>query len=146
MRYKIYGVKNQKFRKEMREALYFFEEQLNIGDDYEYVLVKVKVTKNIDVYGYCNIEHYDEEDNVIELAMEVQTGQTQSDTIHTLAHEMVHIRQYVTGKLNDDMSMWNGEKIDSDSIDYDEHPWEIEAQELGDKLYDERTNAKTKRQ
>ena len=31
------------------------------------------------------------------------------------------------GKLNKDKTMWKGEKINSDDVDYYEHPWEIEA-------------------
>jgi len=135
MKYRIYGVKNATFRKEMRSALYFFEEKLDLLDRFNDVIVKVTVTSNIDVYGYCCIEQYDENDDVYELSMDVQKGQTNSEIIHTLAHEMVHIHQYVTKKLNDDLTVWKGKKIDSDNIDYEDHPWEIEAMMIGDKLY-----------
>ena len=135
MKYRIYGVKNATFRKEMRNALQYFEQQLCLFD-FEQVIVKVIVTNKIDVYGYCSIESYDDQDNVCELVMEVQTGQSNDEIIHTLAHEMVHIRQYVRGHLNEDMTRWKGKEIDSESIDYDDHPWEIEAEKLGDVLYE----------
>ena len=35
------------------------------------------------------------------------------------------------------MSKWKGQEVDSDNIDYDDQPWEIEAHTLGDKLYEE---------
>ena len=135
MRYKIYGIKNAAFRKEMRSALQYFEQRLSL-EEFDYVTVKVKVTKEIDVYGYCHIDSYDDEDNVIDLIMEVQTGQSNDEIIHTLAHEMVHVKQYVNGELNESLDVWKGKEIDPDSIDYDDHPWEIEAEKLGDELYE----------
>lgn len=135
MRYKIYGIKNAAFRKEMRSALQYFEQQLGL-DEFDQVIVRVKVTRKIDVFGYCHIDEYDDDDNVSELVMEVQTGQTKDEIIHTLAHEMVHVKQYVKGELNDSLDMWKGKEIDSDKIDYDDHPWEIEAEKIGDELYE----------
>lgn len=47
-----------------------------------------------------------------------------------LAHEMVHLLQYATGRLwlnvNTGAAMWDG-KIYSASIPYEERPWEKEA-------------------
>lgn len=145
MRYKIYGVKNAGFRKEMRAALQSFEQKLGLND-LDHIVIKVKMTKELDCYGICCIEYFDDDDNVIELSMEIQTGQTQDDIIHTLAHEMVHARQYIRGELDDEMSVWRGKPVNSDDIDYEEQPWEIEAEGIGDKLYDEWKNAKTIRQ
>jgi hypothetical protein len=145
MRYKIYGVKNAGFRKEMREALQSFEQKLGLSN-LDHIVIKVKMTKEIDCYGYCCIEYFDDDDNVIELTLEIQTGQSQEDTIHTLAHEMVHVRQYVRGELSDGMDVWRGKKINAESIDYEDQPWEIEAEKISDKLYNEWKNAKTIRQ
>ena len=119
----------------MRSALQYFEQHLGL-EEFDQVIVKVKVTNKIDVFGYCCIEEYDDEDEVCELLMEVQTGQSNDEVIHTLAHEMVHIKQYVHGQLNEDMTMWRGKEVDPDKIDYDDHPWEIEAEKIGDELYE----------
>jgi len=45
----------------------------------------------------------------------------------TLAHEMVHIKQYALGELNAYLTVWKGKKVDPDKIDYYFRPWEIEA-------------------
>lgn len=52
--------------------------------------------------------------------------------ISTLAHEMSHVKQYATGQLrydycNSNVSIWEGKKYNSDEIDYDDLPWEIDA-------------------
>jgi hypothetical protein len=53
----------------------------------------------------------------------------------TLAHEMVHVRQYAKMELNEEMNRWHGEYVNTDLIPYHEQPWEIEAYDLGDRLF-----------
>jgi hypothetical protein len=45
----------------------------------------------------------------------------------TIAHEMVHVKQYALGELNATLTKWKGNKVDSDSMYYYFRPWEIEA-------------------
>tara|TARA_B110000495_G_C22794440_1_gene464234 strand:- start:319 stop:531 length:213 start_codon:yes stop_codon:yes gene_type:complete len=45
---------------------------------------------------------------------------------------MVHVRQYCRGELkydlkNPSISIWLGEIYDDDEIEYEDHPWEIDA-------------------
>ena len=52
--------------------------------------------------------------------------------ISTLAHELSHVKQYAIGQLrydysNSNISIWEGKKFNSESIPYDELPWEIDA-------------------
>jgi hypothetical protein len=52
--------------------------------------------------------------------------------ISTLAHEVSHVKQYAIGQLRYDysssnVSIWEGKKYNSDEIDYDDLPWEIDA-------------------
>jgi hypothetical protein len=56
--------------------------------------------------------------------------------IRALAHEMVHVKQYVLGELRDSgpkMVVWKGKKHVFDGYTYWGQPWEIEAygRELG---------------
>ena len=60
----------------------------------------------------------------------------------TLAHELVHTKQYASGeyvshkrKSRNHMVRWKGELIDSNSTDYWDHPWEIEAAGMETGLY-----------
>jgi hypothetical protein len=45
----------------------------------------------------------------------------------TLAHEMVHVKQFALEELNGSLSEWKGVKKDPDEIEYYFRPWEIEA-------------------
>jgi len=56
------------------------------------------------------------------------------ETLSTLAHEMVHVKQYAKGELrdlmsNDNMVVWQGARktIADDTEDYASQPWEAEA-------------------
>jgi hypothetical protein len=53
------------------------------------------------------------------------------DTLVTLAHELVHVKQFARGEMTDLLSAkkvkWNGKRYDRDDVDYWDLPWEIEA-------------------
>jgi hypothetical protein len=56
--------------------------------------------------------------------------------LSTLAHEMVHVRQFAKGELNSTMSQWKSNKY-CDNIEYWDQPWEKEARRLQGKLVEE---------
>ena len=63
------------------------------------------------------------------------------ETLSTLAHEMVHVKQYAKGQLRDlmsknDMVVWQGVRktLSDDTEDYVNQPWEVEAFALETKL------------
>lgn len=138
MKFKISGVKKKAFKNEIKEALTFFAKELKVKD-YRDVTVSVKAMRKMDALGYCSIKHYDDEDRISTILMEVKLNQGRDEMINTLAHEMVHVKQYITGELSEDLDVWKGKKINSDDIDYDDQPWEIEADKVGDML-DEKWN------
>ena len=67
-----------------------------------------------------------------EFAITIEKGMSKRETLITLAHEMVHVKQYATGELRDYMSSsklqrWRDEKRDWSQVEYWDLPWEIEA-------------------
>ena len=53
--------------------------------------------------------------------------------LSTLAHEMVHVKQFAKGELNSSLSQWKSNKY-CENINYWEQPWEKEARKLQHKL------------
>lgn len=52
--------------------------------------------------------------------------------LQTLAHEMVHVKQFAKGELKDIMKAhslckWQGNEYDTEKLEYWDYPWEIEA-------------------
>ncbi len=54
--------------------------------------------------------------------------------MQTLAHEMVHAKQYLRGELNGWTNSWKGKK--PRNYKYENAPWEREAYKLEKKLYE----------
>jgi len=53
------------------------------------------------------------------------------NTLVTLAHELVHVKQFARGEMTDLLSVkkvnWNGKRYSREDTDYWDLPWEIEA-------------------
>jgi len=67
-----------------------------------------------------------------EFLIRIDSTQDRDAMFETIAHEMVHVKQYARGELKDFSSTdavckWQGENIDISKLDYYDHPWEIEA-------------------
>lgn len=65
-------------------------------------------------------------DNTIILA--IDTGISYSQIMRTVAHEMIHVKQLISGTLryNGNKTVWRGREM-SDDLPYLERPWELEA-------------------
>ena len=97
------------------------------------IYLDIKLTKGLKkkekAYGYCHIV----DDNLSrprEFMIELDASMKYSfDQILTwLAHEMVHLKQFVRGELCD---------YETGRVHYDDQPWEKEAYRLESKHYEE---------
>jgi len=107
------------------------------------IYLDIKLTKDLKkkekAYGYCHIV----DDNLsrprefmIELDASMKYGVNQILT--WLAHEMVHLKQFVRGELCDYETgrvQWKTRSFGR--VHYDDQPWEKEAYRLETKLYEE---------
>ena len=53
--------------------------------------------------------------------------------LSTLAHEMVHVKQFAKGELDSALTQWKSNKY-CENIDYWDQPWEKEARKLQHKM------------
>jgi hypothetical protein len=111
-------------RDDLAEAAEFFADILCIPDTF---VIAIAAYKEIGVCGYC----IHKDDDIIPYCI-IGLDQDETDIIETLAHEMVHAKQYATGELVDggDHCYWQGKKYPEatlGSIDYYFSPWEVEA-------------------
>ena len=86
------------------------------------------LAKNQNVYGDCIWE--DDEYRPKEFCIRVDGGLRLRSFIQTIAHEMVHVKQYARGELYQGSRIakhrWQGKWLDKNP-DYWDQPWEIEA-------------------
>ena len=90
-------------------------------------LTKIRFTDKIDEYGFCSVEKNNTRNQPREFLIEIHPGIGARRILETLAHEMVHVKQYIHNETDDQLSMWRGKRVDSEKVEYWSHPWEIDA-------------------
>jgi len=118
-----------------KEAFYFaIEKLMPRKKNLDVTITFVDFTDSVDGYH----EYIDKGEHNIEL----QTGLSQEDLITVVFHEMVHVRQHERNQLKDRgvIKVWNGVEylsLYSTTEEYMSLPWEKEAYQLQEELYNE---------
>lgn len=94
------------------------------------VIFKKDLYKNSKMYGNCIWE--DQHHRPEEFTIEIEPNQKRQLLLNTLAHELVHVKQWAKGEYyqlqrESNVFKFNGQRIDADKVDYWDQPWEIEA-------------------
>ena len=84
--------------------------------------IEVKLCKPTGALGYCL-----ELDNHRQFEIEIDKTQPLRRLIETVAHEMVHVKQYARRELHPTTDAWMGKTYNPKKISYWDLPWEIEA-------------------
>jgi hypothetical protein len=84
--------------------------------------ITVNLCKPKGAMGYCL-----ETDNNRTFEIEVDRTQPLRRLLETLAHEMVHVKQYARRELNPNINCWMGKTVNPKKVSYWDLPWEIEA-------------------
>jgi len=86
-----------------------------------------------DTLAECSPEgEPDSKGRIYEFSIQLRPGYGRRKTLSSLAHELVHVKQYATGELTDSprgirYSVWQGKHYDDSKIHYYDYPWEIDA-------------------
>ena len=91
--------------------------------------------KKLDVFGLVYIDNYNLKGKPDSFIIEINHRLDKESKLKTLAHELVHVKQYSLGYLNESMTRWRGKKV-STNLSYENKPWEIEAELFGLNLYE----------
>jgi hypothetical protein len=117
-------------KSELVSAKNYFAEILLSSQMLNFVNIDVKIVSGNAPSGLCIIDEYNNQNKPRSFTIEINKNQSKLEILNAVAHEMVHVKQYVYGELNEQMSSWLGQKIDCDEVDYFEQPWEVEAYNL----------------
>lgn len=120
-----------------RAAMQFFADNLLSKQLQRYILVHVVLTKHIENFGEIEVTDYNSKDVPRCFKLYVKKDIGDDEILKTLAHEMVHVKQYCKRELNEEMTKWQGKPYDIRNVDYFDRPWEIEAHTLGDNLVEQ---------
>jgi len=130
MSIKIVGSPDARFTPYVHRATKFFADSLLTKQMQDNTKIVVKFNNKIADQGYASVEGYNSKNMPREFLIEVHPGIGAAEILRTIAHEMVHVKQFAYGHTNDTLSKWHDLKIDSDNMDYWDQPWEIEANGL----------------
>lgn len=135
MKISIYGKNEKLSREEIRSATKFFISKLIPTKVADLLIIKIKNTDsfyNNNIIGYCyQDERFDDNQHFV---VEISNKISKQKQLNTLAHELVHVKQYALGEMQDceddaNKCLWHGKLYDfDDSGDiYWESPWEIDS-------------------
>lgn len=110
-----------------RAALFYAKELIPNTRIRNNCYTTIRFDSRIKDYGSCGAEGYNTKNEPREFLIEIHPGIGARSILETLAHEMVHVKQLIYHETNDDLSMWKGKRVNSDTLDYWHHPWEIDA-------------------
>jgi|TARA_R110002167_G_scaffold58835_6_gene166800 hypothetical protein len=131
----IFVLKGQiKHKKKVMTYVQNISKELKIDRMWSKVIViKFKTSLNEEAQGLCwgDIKEGYVEIDIARTVHGVKLEYT--DIMKTIAHEMVHAKQYLRGELNGYNHSWKGKEPRNYS--YENSPWEKEAHKLEEKLY-----------
>lgn len=111
-----------------------------------FVLDKMNIDLNVDCTIYIDIRHKDAYHGYVEnlngdYFVTISKKLKSEMFIRTVMHEMIHVAQFISGRLKFEnrRRLWLGNDHSND--EYNDQPWELEAYELEEKFYQEYINA-----
>lgn len=128
---------NRNLSKYQENALCDFAELLLSPQLRRQLVLQVVFRRKFDVLGLTIINDFNSKGRPYSFTLEIHAKQTKAEIIRTLAHEMVHVKQYMMKELNAEMTIWKNKRVDSKTIPYYQQPWEIEAFDWSDHLYEQ---------
>lgn len=126
--------------KSQLKAIDYFAQKLFSRQLCQHIYIRLSFKKTNEYWGLAIVDDYNAKGMPRYFTVEIKRDLKKNEKLMAIAHELVHIKQYATGELNEEMTMWQGQSVNSDLIPYIEQPWEIEAYDVGDKLYEEYVN------
>jgi len=127
---RIVSSPDKDFTPYVHRAASFFAECLMTKQMQDNTKIIVKFNKKLKECGTAMVEGYNSRNQPREFLIEINPYLGARGILETLAHEMVHVKQFVYGHTNETLSKWLNDEIDSDKIEYWFQPWEIEAHGL----------------
>lgn len=112
----------------------FFIKELFSRQIVPYLYFDFKFTKNLDVLGNAEVFDYNLSNKPREFLILIKRKQGFDETLNTLAHELVHCKQFAYKELNPECTVWRKQKYNIFEYNHEDLPWEQEAEELAIKL------------
>jgi hypothetical protein len=128
---------------EIRKAIFFYLKKLLGNSSAKKITLDIIIDKDLlKTYEmYANISPLEADPRPKHYEMEIDAKLSKKQFLISLAHEMIHLKQFAKNQMRDleskKMTRWHGEYYVEDNIDYWRRPWEVEAHKGERVLYEE---------
>jgi hypothetical protein len=124
----LYEIQNGsvKHHKVVDQTMSLIIDEFDIPDN---VFVEISFVTHGSAGGCVDMER---EDGIHTFSVELNSRQSIKELRATLIHEMKHVEQYASGRL--DQNQWLG--VDHKDTPYDLRPWEIEAYQFEQNIFE----------
>lgn len=112
----------------------FFIKQLFSYQIIPYLYFDFKFTKNLDVMGNAEVFDFNFSNKPREFLILINKKQSYDETLNTIAHELIHCKQFAYKELNPECTMWKKQRYNIFEYNHEDLPWELEAEELSIRL------------
>lgn len=138
MFFELTGIRKRCDRELISDAFHFFATTLLHRRTVEILELSVVVKDLGHAHGFCSWE--DNNINPREFTIELNKNLSGIELIKTIAHEMVHLKQFVKGELKEryrpsHRHIWYGDIIDVGDDNFYDVPWEVEARDMEQELF-----------
>lgn len=114
----------------------FFARELFTAQMLPHVFIDIRLERLGNFDGLCEVTGYNSKNKPREFLISINKKLSDHEKIVTLAHEMVHVKQYAYCELDEQMTKWQGRRIIRINPDYNSNPWEVEAYQREYVLFD----------
>ena len=134
MKIRVLKSPDARFTPIVRRAVTFYGQSLMTKRMLDAISITVRFDDSLMDYGGAMVTGTNDAGIPRKFTIELHPGLGAPVILETLAHEMVHVRQYAKGHLSDGLERWKGEPSDLEGTDYYARPWEREAMALEEGL------------
>jgi histidinol phosphatase-like enzyme len=128
MHVSVIGLRSKRFENIVLKATEYYMSMLIPRHISRHITLDVEFEQKLDdkADGFCEVVSCNQRKKPREFLIQIQKNKSQRYMLMTLAHEIVHLKQYAMGELDENMNVWKGRRVHS-KTDYWDTPWEIEA-------------------
>lgn len=131
----VLGCKDQNLKDTIIQATTFFCSELLSKKMLPNIEIEIVMKSKMKDLGSCVVTNYNDWYKARYFEIELRKYRSLKNTLLTLAHEVVHLKQFARGDLNCDQTKWMGASFNTDAVAYYDYPWEIEACSMEHILY-----------
>lgn len=123
----IEGCYTPKMKDVLIDATHYFGTFLFSSRIVKNIDINLIVRSNMREHGLCGVVDYNSINRARSFEIELRKKRSIRSMVQTLAHEMVHAKQYAHNEMNEMDSTWKGKRVNVRRLNYVDWPWEVEA-------------------